>query len=301
MPNSLLAVKIASVPGGGSLQYNGAAVTAGQSVSANDIVAGLLKFIPAIGTNASHASFTFQVQDDGGSDNGGVDLDQSPNTITLDVTPANHAPEAVPDTGISITENGGVAVSFSPILNASAGVGGEYIITQAVNYQLGALWSDSKISLNTSFTISAELYFGANGDGADGFSFIIQNQSKTVIGEVGGGLGYQGIANSVAIEFDTYDNGSANNDIANDHAAFDIDGSMSGIGAPIDLGNIEDGQYHRSRSTGMPRPTYSRSPITASLSAAGPSTSPRPSAATRRISASRDRPGRRTICRRSAI
>jgi VCBS repeat-containing protein len=241
VPNSLHAVKIASVPGGGSLQDNGVAVTAGQFVSASDIAAGHLKFVPIAGANG--ASFTFQVQDDGGTGNGGVDLDQSPNTITFDVTPVNHAPVAKPDTGISITENGGVDVSFSPILNASAGVGGEYIITQAVNYQLGALWSDPKVSLNTSFTISAELFFGANDGGADGFSFIIQNQSKTTIGAVGGGLGYQGIGHSVAIEFDTYDNGPGFNDIPNDHAAFDIDGSMNGS-APIDLGNIEDGQYH---------------------------------------------------------
>ena len=244
VPNSLLAVKIASLPGGGSLQDNGVAVTAGQFVSASDIAAGHLKFVPVPGANSA-ASFTFRVQDNGGSDNGGVDLDQSPNTITLDVTPVNHAPHAMPDTGVSITENGGVAVSFSPILNASAtSVSGEYVITQALNYQLGALWSDSKVSLNTSFTISADLFFGADNDGADGFSFIIQNGSKTAIGAVGGGLGYQGIAHSVAIEFDTYYNGSAYNDIPNDHAAFDINGSMSGIGGPIDLGNIEDGQYH---------------------------------------------------------
>ncbi len=243
VPNSLLAVKIVSVPGGGSLQDNGVAVTAGQSVSAHDIAAGLLKFVPAPGANGG--SLTFQVQDDGGSGNGGIDLDQTPNAITLNVTPVNHAPEAMPDTGVSITQNGNVYVPFSPILNASAtGVGSEYVITQALNDQVGALWSDSKISLNTSFTISADLFFGANDSGADGFSFIIQNQSKTAIGHVGGGLGYEGIAHSVAIEFDTWDNGSGYNDIPNDHAAFDINGSMSGIGGPIDLGNIEDGQYH---------------------------------------------------------
>jgi VCBS repeat-containing protein len=165
--------------------------------------------------------------------------------IDVTITGSNDAPVAVADTGVSITQNGAVDVSFSPILNASAtGVGSEYIITQAINSQAGALWSNSKVSLNTSFTISADLFFGANDGGADGFSFIIQNQSQTLIGASGGGLGYQGIANSVAIEFDTYDNGAGYNDITNDHAAFDTNGSMSGLGAPIDLGNIEDGQYH---------------------------------------------------------
>ena len=39
-----------------------------------------------------YATFTFQVRDNGGTANGGVDLDQSPNTITIDVTPVNDAP-----------------------------------------------------------------------------------------------------------------------------------------------------------------------------------------------------------------
>ena len=39
-----------------------------------------------------YASFTFQVQDDGGTANGGVDLDPSANTMTVDVTSVNDAP-----------------------------------------------------------------------------------------------------------------------------------------------------------------------------------------------------------------
>src|SRR5262249_12086678 len=39
-----------------------------------------------------YASFTFQVQDNGGTANGGVDLDQSPNSFTFNVTAINDAP-----------------------------------------------------------------------------------------------------------------------------------------------------------------------------------------------------------------
>src|SRR4029453_13934533 len=39
-----------------------------------------------------YASLTFQVQDDGGTANGGVDLDQSANTTTLNATSGNDAP-----------------------------------------------------------------------------------------------------------------------------------------------------------------------------------------------------------------
>ena len=51
------------------------------SSRAADITAGKLVFTPAANANgAGYASFTFQVQDDGGTANGGVDLDPSANT-----------------------------------------------------------------------------------------------------------------------------------------------------------------------------------------------------------------------------
>ena len=52
-------------------------------------------------TNASgsgYASFTFQVRDDGGTANGGDDLDPSADTITINVTADNDDPDAVDDT-----------------------------------------------------------------------------------------------------------------------------------------------------------------------------------------------------------
>jgi hypothetical protein len=77
----------------GTLTLGVSAVTAGQSISAASIAAGDLKFTPAPNANgAAHASFTFQVQDDGGTANGGVDLDPVARTMTVDVTAANDAP-----------------------------------------------------------------------------------------------------------------------------------------------------------------------------------------------------------------
>ena len=91
--NNLLAVEVTTLPAAGTLTDNGVAVTAGQFIPLADIAAGLLKFTPAANANgAAYASFTFQVQDDGGTANGGVDLDQSPNTITVNVTSVNDPP-----------------------------------------------------------------------------------------------------------------------------------------------------------------------------------------------------------------
>ncbi len=93
--NGLLAVTVATVPGAGSLTLSGVPVTAGQSVSAANIASNLLVFTPAANANgAGYASFTFQVQDNGGTANGGVDLDPTPNTMTVDVTAVNDAPLA---------------------------------------------------------------------------------------------------------------------------------------------------------------------------------------------------------------
>src|SRR5207249_704103 len=91
--NALTAVKITTLPVAGALKNNGVAVTIGQFVSAADIGAGKLKFSPAANANGSpYTSFTFQVQDNGGTGYSGVDLDQSPNTMTINVTPVNDPP-----------------------------------------------------------------------------------------------------------------------------------------------------------------------------------------------------------------
>ena len=70
-------MKITTLPLAGTLTNNGVAVTAGQFVSAADIAAGKLTSSRRRRTPTApgYASFTFQVQDDGGTANGGVDLD----------------------------------------------------------------------------------------------------------------------------------------------------------------------------------------------------------------------------------
>jgi Ca2+-binding RTX toxin-like protein len=83
--NSLLAVRISSLPAGGTLYLNNSSISSGTYVSAADIAAGRLTYVPATDSTTTR-SFTFQVQDSGGTANGGVDLDQSPNTITFAIT-----------------------------------------------------------------------------------------------------------------------------------------------------------------------------------------------------------------------
>jgi Ca2+-binding RTX toxin-like protein len=97
--HSLAAVKISSLPTNGTLRYNGTTITqmqvnAGFEVAAANL--GLLTFVPVADANGEgYASFTFQVRDNGGTANGGVDLDPTPNTISFNVTPVNDLPTVV--------------------------------------------------------------------------------------------------------------------------------------------------------------------------------------------------------------
>ncbi len=118
--NLLLAVKITTLPGAGSLTLNGIAVTAGQTISVADISAGWLVFEPAADANGlGYASLTFQVQDDGGTANGGVDLDPTPNMITLNVTAVNDAPTVTPINLGAIDEDGSLLITQALLLSGT--------------------------------------------------------------------------------------------------------------------------------------------------------------------------------------
>ena len=87
-PNALLAVEITTLPSAGTLTDNSVAVTAGQFIPVADISGGKLLFTPATNaTGTPYATFTFQVRDDGGTTNGGIDIDATPKTMTVNVNP----------------------------------------------------------------------------------------------------------------------------------------------------------------------------------------------------------------------
>ena len=102
----------------------------------------------------------------------------------------------------------------------------------------GSVFNTQAIALTNDYSFSTRFTFniGSNGDtiygpiGADGIAFVIQTQSNTV-GGTGGGLGYAGISPSVAVEFDTYSNGTDpgfNGDLtANNHIAIMENGDQA--------------------------------------------------------------------------
>jgi hypothetical protein len=103
--------------------------------------------------------------------------------------------------------------------------GGSLFTTNPVNV--------SQFSTSFSFRISA-----AGGDaadpsgqnGADGFTFTIQSTSASIVGNNGGGIGYGGILQSLAVEFDTWLNDETNTaDPNSNHIGIDVNGSVKSL------------------------------------------------------------------------
>ena len=101
-PNNLNGVIISTLPAAGLLKLGVVNVVAGQTITAVNIAN--LTFTPAANANGiGYASFTFQIMDDGGTANGGVNTDPSPNTLTFNVTPANDPPTGLPSIDGTLT------------------------------------------------------------------------------------------------------------------------------------------------------------------------------------------------------
>lgn len=126
-------------------------------------------------------------------------------------------------------------------LNGSASVQNNVLqLTPNGANQAGSAWLKDPlpVSATTSFTSRFVFRMNGSGDGADGMTFTLQNDHSTALGSGGGGLGYEGILESLAIELDTYAGGTDPN--AN-HVAVITRGLVSPHNitytAPFDLEN----------------------------------------------------------------
>ncbi|HSZ24263.1 MAG TPA: discoidin domain-containing protein [Cytophagaceae bacterium] len=117
--------------------------------------------------------------------------------------------------------------------------GGTYQLTQPVDNEFGAMWYKLQHNLNNPFNVQGQMNLGSDPGGADGITFVMQNNCLAA-GSGGGGLGYSGMpGQSIAVEFDTYQNIAGtgvelNNDPPFDHIAFEKNGDVvhSTVGSP---------------------------------------------------------------------
>jgi hypothetical protein len=97
--------------------------------------------------------------------------------------------------------------------------------------------------------------------GGDGFAFVIQNESVSALGFAGGALGYGGsepvplpgdsIANSLAVEFDTWCNDNLNDPNGNHISVHtrgtepnSADHALASLGSTTTIPNMSDGNVH---------------------------------------------------------
>jgi Bacterial lectin len=137
----------------------------------------------------------------------------------------------------NLTLNG----SAAPANNGTANV---LRLTPAAPSQAGSAWFNFQQPVAGGFTTVFKFQFtAASAPPADGIAFVIQNSSLTALGQGGGSIGYAdgggdcdgtpcdtggGIPNSLAVEFDTYNNGSATDDPNANHIAVQSCGVIEG-------------------------------------------------------------------------
>jgi hypothetical protein len=116
------------------------------------------------------------------------------------------------------------------IVNGTASIVNGVLRLTTAGDEAGSAFLETPYQTNQSF--HSEFQFSLHdadcGGPADGITFVIQSATAGVhaLGESGGGLGYQGISPSVAVEFDIWDNGGA--DPNANHVGIDQNGEVPG-------------------------------------------------------------------------
>lgn len=133
----------------------------------------------------------------------------------------------------------GVLVSYSSFSSCSTGsgltcegtagvVGGALQLTWSGVNLSGAAFSTAPVNLGAADTFSTTFNFSitnpAGVDPADGFTFVLASGTGA-FSSIGGGLGYGNLANSIAIEFDTYNNSGSDN--SSNHVGVDTAGALT--------------------------------------------------------------------------
>jgi hypothetical protein len=128
----------------------------------------------------------------------------------------------------------------------TATVGPVLRVTPATTGQHGAAYSTTAVTLGGGNIFSTTFQFQFTNTGgiapADGITFVLA-ANPTGLGGAGGGIGYSGVPNSVAIEFDTFNNGEAG---VSNHVAVDVNGALNNLASatPYGVSTCDFGSGH---------------------------------------------------------
>jgi Ca2+-binding RTX toxin-like protein len=205
--NTLQSVIITTLPAAGTLRLGGTAISAGQEIAAVSL--GTLTFTPApnvIGTG--YASFSFQVRDNGGTANGGIDLDPTPNTISINVTPINQPP-AGSDKTITFLEDSVYTFSaadfgFTDPIDASRPSGANSLqsviittlpVTGSLRLAGLAVTAAQEILAANLASLTYTPAANANGNAVASFTFQVRDNGGTA----GGGIDLDPTPNTITV------------------------------------------------------------------------------------------------------
>lgn len=165
-------------------------------------------------------------------------------------------------------------VGLNPV-DTAAQVGDRLRLVTSNQDRRGAAWYDTQQDISKGFDTVFRFQIAdieANPflppPGADGFAFVIQNQSAVAIGADKGGIGYEGIPSSIAVEFDVWPNNVANcagypdcprNDPSNNHISVQTRGTSTNsadhlysIGSTSAIPRLLDGSVYTARISYSP-------------------------------------------------
>ena len=130
-------------------------------------------------------------------------------------------------------------------------------LTPDMTSQRGAAWFNTRQSVQGGFDTTFQFQISASSEvKADGLAFVIQNDpaGTSAIGDGGGGIGYASIPNSLAVEFDTYNNG----EFTTPHVSVQTRGTApnsrydSASLGHLAFPSMADGNVHTARITYVP-------------------------------------------------
>jgi len=127
----------------------------------------------------------------------------------------------------AFTLNGNALNVGNPVLSDGRRV---LRLTPELDSQVASAYLTQSVNLARCLSFRSSFSFQIthpSADGADGLTFAIQSLGPTALGEAGYGLGYQHVGNSLAVEFDTYDNGSGTDRNNGNHVGIDLNGDVT--------------------------------------------------------------------------
>ncbi|MCW2284563.1 parallel beta-helix repeat protein [Rhodoblastus acidophilus] len=208
-PTALKAVIVESLPALGALTDKGAAVQIGQAVAAADIAAGKLVFTPAAGGfGLAYASFSFAVQNSGGTANGGQDISSAKTaTITVAITPtvtvgigATLLTLAQPTTTVTFAFS--QAPSDFTLADVTAAGGTlSHLAGSGLTYTATFTAASGVAIHNASVSVTAGVWHaeGFAGAGADSAAFAVDTVAPSVVSVSAGGAALLGAGAKITI------------------------------------------------------------------------------------------------------